>query len=455
LQELSKAINGDSKTDPLSLFTVNILLEEMRVSYSPSMVNLTHSVNVVAKEVISIVTAIPRIRAQQFDASAAAAATGTGTEEGAAAPTAPAANAEENKFRSYYEIISDDADILRIVVQIMNGMSSTATELQKYLSYWDKYKSLWEAEKDIAIRRYAKANNSPAQFDLDITRYRIQQSEINGEASTHVINFVRIDCNAMKDALINHCLQSQNKLTNLLNSNGVQELQDIYQFFANSRDKLTQPPTNLDELSQKIGSCKDIKENLPLFLQKFEPTREIYNTLMKFEVTVKDDELTMLHTLDGSYEEFNTFIADTERLLEKSKVSMKRDLESQIDSYSHQMSELRNSSQIELPYNSENMTAQDALQIIENYKQRIQKAKEKESQLANGLAIFNMPSSEHKDLSSLIRDVDFLSQIWTVSIEWTALWDNWKNGQFQVLQVEEMENQVGTYLESWKIRQRY
>jgi hypothetical protein len=33
----------------------------------PSMVNLTHSVNVVAKDIISVVAAFPRIRNQNFD----------------------------------------------------------------------------------------------------------------------------------------------------------------------------------------------------------------------------------------------------------------------------------------------------------------------------------------------------------------------------------------------------
>ena len=37
-------------------------------------------------------------------------------------------------------------------------------------------------------------------------------------------------------------------------------------------------------------------------------------------------------------------------------------------------------------------------------------------------------------------DVDFLSQIWTVTIEWNENWNNWKNGQFQDLNVEELEN---------------
>jgi dynein heavy chain len=68
LQDLSKAINGDSRTEPQSLFTVRILLENNnRVTYMPSMVNLTHSVNVVAKDIISVVAAFPRIRNQNFD----------------------------------------------------------------------------------------------------------------------------------------------------------------------------------------------------------------------------------------------------------------------------------------------------------------------------------------------------------------------------------------------------
>ena len=66
LQDLSKAINGDSKTEPQSLFTVRILLEK-GVNYAPSMIDLTHNLNVVAKEIINVVTFFPRLRSQNFD----------------------------------------------------------------------------------------------------------------------------------------------------------------------------------------------------------------------------------------------------------------------------------------------------------------------------------------------------------------------------------------------------
>lgn len=41
---------------------MNIVLEAQRVEYRPTMINLTHVVNIVAKELISIVAIIPRLR---------------------------------------------------------------------------------------------------------------------------------------------------------------------------------------------------------------------------------------------------------------------------------------------------------------------------------------------------------------------------------------------------------
>jgi hypothetical protein len=48
----------------------------------------------------------------------------------------------------------------------MNGMSAAATEMQKYQSFWDKYKPLWEMDVDAIIRnrKYAKSKRSLQQY---------------------------------------------------------------------------------------------------------------------------------------------------------------------------------------------------------------------------------------------------------------------------------------------------
>jgi hypothetical protein len=68
----------------------------------------------------------------------------------------------------------------------------------------------------------------------------------------------------------------------------------------------------LDELSDKIAVCREGKDSLSLTEGRFDPLREIYNTLSKFEVTVKDDEVQMLNSLDTAFEDFATFLSDSE-----------------------------------------------------------------------------------------------------------------------------------------------
>jgi dynein heavy chain len=265
LQELSKAINGDAKTEPQLLFTAHIILDISRLSYRPSMVSLTNSVNLVAKDIINGVSVVPRIRSQGFDTPPPA-------NEGGYSPV----GRESEKFKSYYDVIADDPEILKLVVQIMNGMSSTATELQKYLLYWDKYKGLWETDKEAFIRKYSKANRSPSQFDSQIQVYRNDQNDIQNEFSSNVVWFVRVDCNILKETLTNHCLQFQSKLTGLLNQNGYQELKDIFDLFERSRENLASQPSNLEELSNKIALAKELKEQVQSLQNKFQPIREIY-----------------------------------------------------------------------------------------------------------------------------------------------------------------------------------
>src|SRR3546814_7366128 len=125
------------------------------------MVNLTHSVNLVIKELIGIVTAVPRLREQQFEVPSEVDALNeatdaepqqNGTAAAATEPNGGAPAAEETKeatrLPTYHHIISNDNDVLKFVVQIMNGMSASATELQKYLTNWDKYKAIWEMDKE-------------------------------------------------------------------------------------------------------------------------------------------------------------------------------------------------------------------------------------------------------------------------------------------------------------------
>ena len=374
LQELSKAINGDAKTEPQTLFKVNIVLENNRVDYKPTMINLTHVVNVVAKELISTLGVVPRLKDTLVAGDEAA---------------AEVANAE--KLQTFYSIISSDEDTLKIVVQIMNGMSASATDLQKYLSYWDQYKPLWEMDKESFIRRYAKANRPLKSYDTDVTSYKDKQLLIQGEEISHTINFIKIDCTHLKTSLVNHCVLWQNKLTGLLNQNSFQQLRDLHNLFETNTEKLTRPPLNLDELSDSINCMKGLQKELPEIEKKFKPLEDMYHTLVKFEVQVTDEENHLLQNLPVEWQHFNVMLTDVEKMLDKSKVNMKRDLESAVENYNEYIIDLRKDVVASLPYKSD-VKIEEAFAKIAEYKKKAESARVRQVGLKPGLDIFGIES---------------------------------------------------------------
>ena len=321
LQEVSRSINGDARTDPQPLFKVSVVLDHNRVEFRPTMIKLTQTVNLVSKDLITTIACIPcladvLVKAQKARAAAAALAS---EEEGAngrrtvakgAVAAAPAADedgkaateeggegeggdggkvaAEEGALvadagpaepekETFYDRISNDEDILKILVQIMNGMSASATELQKYLSQWDKYKPLWEMDKDAFIRRYAKASRPLSQYDIDITRYKDQQNDIVEEDLNMTINFIKIESSLLKATLTDHCVQWQNKLLKLLNDNALQELKSIQSMFKENTETLESHSQTLEELGNKINLHKGCNAAQGETEARFEPVEEMYD----------------------------------------------------------------------------------------------------------------------------------------------------------------------------------
>ena len=89
-------------------------------------------------------------------------------------------------------------------------------------------------DKEAYIRRYAKANRSLKHYDDDVTKYRNQQTKIEHEDISHVVNFVQLDCALLKEQLISHCQQWRRNLLGLLNKNASQGLEYLHNLFADN-----------------------------------------------------------------------------------------------------------------------------------------------------------------------------------------------------------------------------
>lgn len=422
LQDISKAINGDVKnrdspTEIPPLFKVNVVLEQQKVDFAPTLQKLEETVNAIAREMISIIKVVPRL-SNSVDSS--------------------------NK-PSFYEAISGEDDILKIFVSIQNGMSNNAQKCQAYLRNWDSYREIWEINKDAFIRRYAKLKPALSTFDADINRYNEVANNTQKEETLTNINFVRLDCSPLKHALVSHCHAWQNKLTTLLNTNAANDLKALHTMFKEKSERLSAPPTSLDLLSESLNLMTQVQGDMTSIEAQFRPIHEQYQILEKYEVQILDDEKVMLETLHPTWVAFQQTITDSDKMLQDSKVKFKQDLVTSLEEFSTHATAMRDEFLNKGPFQA-SFGIDKALQTLTEYKDQIQKAAGQEREIRKGLQLFKIEQAPQKNIELMGSDLELLTQIWTLAHEWNAQWETWKTQPFSALNMQEMEEVVQRFI---------
>eukprot|EP00736_Rhodelphis_marinus_P013382 Rmarinus@m.14828 len=480
LQEVARAVNGDSKTEVHPLFKVNVILESNNhVELRPSMTQLSQTVHSVSKELVTVISSIPRVcdnplvrkvdpkaaarEERAVDQSASLAASGGDGANSLAAIASQAKQSidkKDNGRESFYDVISNDEDILKIMVAIMTGMSSINDKLHKYITYWEKYKHIWDMDKDAYIRRYAKSNRPLSSYESDITRYREFQADITGEETINNMQFIRLDCSPLKQSLVSHCVTWQGRFTTLLGDNARKELTDLHNLFKTNSKKLMTSPSNLDMLADSINLLQKLRGDEGAIEARFEPLAAMYKLLDKFEVPVKEEETALQNSLHSGWANFRQVMEEAQVMLDGCKANFRVELTKQVEEFSRKVVENREEFLGKGPFDP-NLTPEQAFEVIARFRAQVDENHKIENQMKPGLGIFNMAQPAYKETAQTVKDLDLLENVWKLIDEWNKQWDAWKFGKFSSLEVSEMEEmaqrfskrimKLGRDIKHWKL----
>ncbi|KAJ3242061.1 Dynein heavy chain 2, axonemal [Chytriomyces hyalinus] len=424
LQEIVKAINGEGKNrdgggEVHPLFKVNVVLEAQKVDFSPTLQTLEESVNRIAREMISCIEVVPRL-----------------TE---------ILELDKKKHASMYAVIEVEEDVIKNLTSLQNGMVNNATKCQNYLRNWDSYREIWEINKDAFIRRYAKLKPALSTFDADINRYNEVANNTQKEETLTNINFVRLDSSSLKHALVSHCNAWQNKLTTLLNINAMTELNNLHEMFAKKTEKLQAPPNDLNHLSESLALLGQLQMDSAAIEAQFNPIHEQYQILEKYEVQIREEEKRQLESLPAAWAAMQVAMGEADKMLQESKSKFKSDLLSSVEDFSKGMASVREEFSTKGPFSAQ-YGVDKALKAIAEYKQMMQNAAEQESNLQKGLRVFKLEQPPSKEIGQINSEIDSLQQIWSLTQEWVAVWEDWRTKPFLTLDAAEMEEYVQRYL---------
>jgi dynein heavy chain, axonemal len=449
---ISRAINGDKSHDVQPIFKVNVLLEKsgsdhnssQKVEFRPSMQSLTEMVNIVCKEIIAIISVVSRnrhrsevvVREEEVEADP--------SNDRLVADLARRrdlleATLRREKGASIQDNISNDEEVLRIMVSIFSGMSSSVDKLQKYLTFWEKYKHIWDLDKEAFVRRYVRNPRPLKSIQDDIQKYRDIQREVQSEEGLVMINFISSDASLLKQAIIKHCVEWQARFTDHINTTARTELSALQSLFESTTASLLRNPKTLDELSDVNLALKDIQANLESVHARFDPLKQQYNLLEYFEVRVKEDELAGLQSLSQQYEQLQGAIVVCEKKVVESKRVMKKELERNVAVFDKDLEMLHGDMKNRAPFSDVGTNVSEATAVIQDFRKQLQSAIENQSNLNKGLAIFDVDPMSRKEIGNMTKDLDMLDTIWKYFADWEALWKS-----LSVQPIDEVDISVAT-----------
>ncbi|KAF6017599.1 hypothetical protein EB796_024080 [Bugula neritina] len=403
LQELSRAING----------VVKVILEGDKVEFSPTLKQLAQDVGSIGTHLTESIAGISRLP--------------------------DILTRKRSNKEPIYVVIEKDEDTHKIQRVINQGMQDNAVNLQNYLLTWDNYREIWEIRKDAFIRRYQKLNPQVSSFDADIARYTEVANNVATQETVLNIQFVLLDCSLLKNSILGHCHEWQNKFTELLSEIATTRLKELNDFLTNMATKVSQPPQTLDELGESLDLWSKLDTGKPETEAKFAPLYDQFSILGKYDVPVPEEIQATLDGLGAEWTKFTEALVESEGMLKKYKEKFKTSLLGQAEDFKKQVHSLVDNFKKDGPF-SASLACPEALEKVATFKDQVTSLKDQEAQIRRGLGIFKIEQPPNKDIATLDKDLDYIEQIWQLTLEWEGNWDSWKVGKFVELQTSEMEN---------------
>ncbi|XP_061138372.1 dynein axonemal heavy chain 2 [Syngnathus typhle] len=420
MQKLAQAINGDRKSSPTPLFRVLLSLRQsdlrsdLRVEFSPSLRDLGQILDVLP-QLINTVSKFKRLP--------------------------QLLSCEQSHETPIHVNIENDEEIKGIQAAVGAGMAATANHLKEYLTTWDKYRDIWETNKDNYIQRYQKLNQPVASFDADIHRYTEIETSIQQEETVTNFQFIVLDCSPLKTSLVQHCSRWQTKFMQLLVRIAGNSLKDMHASMNRNAKRLGEPNATLAELSESSALLESFQGNLAKTEAAIDLIHEQFAVLDKYGFPLDQNLQDLRGTLNTKWEWFQQVLTDSEVMLQGQKHNFKSDLLSSSDELNEKVLTAMEEFNASGPFDPA-VTTSLALRMTAEHHKHLETLKEEENFILNGLSFFKIEQEPSKAIQALEKDMDFLQQVWEVTQEWETNWNEWKGGQLATLRTENMETKA-------------
>lgn len=340
--------------------------------------------------------------------------------------------------RSFRErlMVENDEIIHRVKSSVENSMKEIVNETTKIVRHFeDRYHHLWS-------RNDGELNDNNT-IEARIRRLQESTEDVQSEEQTHVVGFVRIECSYLKQILLGLAETKIGKAISELRLKALSEVDKIVNQLSSSTAIFEAAPRDITELVAHVSELQRLQESVESVPHTFATPRETFRVLNQF-VDITEADYRHLASIDDAFNKFRCRLESVEENLSEAKDTFKKELQDSISALEIETKEYKSKFERSAPMQTHpactRIACDRAWDFIIDVERTLSIFSERARVIDVGLVVFEgvlRPSLE--EMTETGEDLEHLKSVWQVVRDWNAMYENWKDGKFNNLNVDAME----------------
>ncbi|XP_059501105.1 dynein axonemal heavy chain 8-like [Stegostoma tigrinum] len=213
----------------------------------------------------------------------------------------PAENKNVKTLKNFYHNVAEHKDVNKLVAILSASVNSLRDTITSSLERFQKFKMLWIEDRETTIKNFMDRNPSLYEFRSEIEFYATFQQEIEELPSSITVDFIELNTEPMRMALLVEVKSWIMSLCRFLNEQYKAKMSAISTFVSEQMKNLARPIQDLDDVRFAMESLAEIRRNEIQMDMTLGPIEEAYTILNKYQVEISKEEAEGSDTLRYSF----------------------------------------------------------------------------------------------------------------------------------------------------------
>ncbi|XP_078399005.1 dynein axonemal heavy chain 8-like [Cetorhinus maximus] len=340
-------------------------------------------------------------------------------------------NRNLRKPKNFYHNVAEHKDVTKLVAMLAASISSTKDAITRALEEFQRFNILWLQDRDTTVKKFMGNNPSLYELRTKIEYYAAFEQEIEEISSTIKVDFIELNTESIKIALLVEAKAWKMVLCRFLNEQYKGKMTAITAFIAEEMKNLARPIQDLDDVRFAMESLSQIRNNEIQMDMILAPIEEAYSILNKYEVEISKEETEEVDTLRYFFNKLQVKARNVQDELVQVQPKFKANLLESVDIFQKEVLKYGRQYEKEGPMvpGIAPAEASTRLQIFQSWFDELWR---KLVTYSSGERLFGLPIQDYEILQKNKKELGLLQKLYSL---YDAVMNN-INGYYDVLWTE-------------------